>query len=129
MVLGFFIENFVYNTGLSLVKLSVLLFYIRVFRSIRAYRIAFWITGAILVGWCVANNFLALFTCVPVQKAWISTTSGHCLITQHTFLGATISNIIADLIVLILPMPMLWRLHIGTPRKLGLVGVFAAGYW
>lgn len=129
LALVLFVVNFVYNTGLSLVKLSVLLFYIRIFKSIRTYRIAFWIVGIIIVGWCIAINFLALFTCVPVQKAWNRTTPGHCLDTHQTFLGATISNILVDFIILILPMPMLWQLHIETRRKFGLVGVFAAGYW
>ena len=129
VALTLFIANFVYNTGLSLVKMSVLMFYIRVFGTVRAYRIIFWNVGALIVGWCVSINLLALFFCVPVQKSWLPTTPGFCLATHETFLGATISNVLIDIIILIVPVPMLWRLHIGTPRKFALVGVFVAGYW
>lgn len=128
LALVLFVFNFVYNTGLSLIKLSVLLFYVRVFRPVQNYRVAFWIVGAMIIGWCIAINFLALFTCIPIRKAWTPTVPGHCLRTQSTFLGTAISNIVIDVIVLILPMPMIYRLHIGTIRKIGLVAVFAAGY-
>lgn len=128
LALVLFVVNFVYNTGLSLIKLSVLLFYVRVFRPVRTYRIAFWTVGAMIIGWCIAINFLALLACIPIRKAWTPTVPGHCLRTHSTFLGATISNIVIDVIVLILPMPMIYRLHIGTIRKIGLVAVFAAGY-
>ena len=123
-----FVENFIYNTGLSLVKLSVLCFYGRVFRRVPAYRVALYVTGALLVGWLIAINFLALFTCIPVRKAWNPMLPGHCLASHKTFLGATISNIVLDFILLVLPIPMLWALHIQTSRKIALVGVFAAGY-
>ena len=127
--LTLFVVNQVYNTGLTLVRISVLLFYCRVFQTVRVYRVSFWIVGAILLGWGITFNFLAIFTCVPVNKSWKPNIPGHCLNTHHTFLGATISNVLADFILLVLPMPMLWQLHIDTPRKFGLAGVFAAGYW
>ena len=123
-----FVENFIYNTGISLVKISVLLFYSRVFRNVRSYRIALYVVGAILVGWWIAIDFLALFTCVPVQRAWQSNVPGHCLDQQKTFLGASISNVVADFILLVLPVPMLWNLQVSRSRKFALVGVFVAGY-
>ena len=121
--------NFLYNTALSLVKLSVLIFYVRIFRTVETYRVGFWVAGFFIVGWWIGIDLLAILSCIPVQKAWNPTIPGHCLDTQHNFLGATITNIIIDIVLLVLPMPMLWQLHIRTSRKVGLVGVFACGYW
>ena len=115
--------------GLSLVKLSVLLFYAKLFGSVRIYRIAFWIVGSIIIGWCVAMEFLANFPVVPIQKAWLLAITGHCLDSNRVNLGSTISNVVIDVIVLILPIPMLWKMNIQRQRKVELVGVFAAGYW
>lgn len=129
IALVLFITNFIYNTSLSLVKLSVLMFYVRIFQTVKLYRMALWIVGFVIVGWWIAIDFVALLSCIPVQKAWNSKVPGHCLDSPHTFLGATITNIIADLLLLIVPIPMLWRLHIGTRRKIGLLVVFIAGYW
>lgn len=129
VLLALFVENIIYNTGLTLVKMSVLMFYARIFSSVRKYQISFWVMGCVIVGWGIAINFLAIFTCTPVAAAWNPAVPGVCLSTQATFRGATISNIVIDLWLLLLPLPMLWSLHIGRARKVGLVGVFAAGYW
>ncbi len=128
LVLILFIVNLVYNTGLSLVKMSVLIFYIRIFGSVQAYKVAFWILGAIILGWYIAVTLLALFNCVPLNKLWNPSISGHCVSQHSAFLGATISNFIVDFMILFLPMPMLWQLHLETSRKIGLVAVFTAGY-
>jgi hypothetical protein len=121
--------NFVYNTALSLVKLSVLLFYIRIFRTVSKYRPAFYAVGFTIVGWWIAIDFVALFTCIPIRKSWIPTLPGECINTQHTFVAATTSNILVDVLLLIVPMPMLWKLQVGTPQKFALLGIFACGYW
>lgn len=128
--LGFvlFVVDFVYNTGLTLVKLSVLMFYARVFGIVRASRIAFWIVGVMLVAWCIAIDFVALFACIPIQKSWDSSVPGHCRDRQTNFIGAAIPNIVTDFILLILPVPLLWHLQTSVRRKIGLIGVFAAGY-
>ncbi|KAL9014981.1 MAG: hypothetical protein Q9173_000377 [Seirophora scorigena] len=92
-----------YNVGLTLIKLSVLMFYARVFRTVRAYRIAIWTELG-------------------------PTHPGHCLNREANFWGAALPNVLTDLILLILPMPMLWHVQTTVRRKIGLFGVFAAGY-
>ena len=124
-----FIAELIYNTGLTVVKLSVLLFYARVFRIVFVYRIIFWIVAFLIVGWGIAINFVAIFVCNPVPRYWDQTIPGKCLNDGKAFLGTTIPNIVIDFILLILPMPMLWRLQTKISSKVALVGVFSAGYW
>ena len=126
--LALFVMNLIYSTGLTLVKLSVLLFYARVFRTVRTYRISFWIVGFMIVAWYIAIDFLVIFSCIPVQKSWNTSIPGHCLDRQAEFVGAAIPNILTDFILLVLPMPMLWHIQSTVRRKIALVGVFAAGY-
>lgn len=123
-----FIVDIMYNTGLTLVKLCVLLFYARVFRTVRSYRISFWIVGFMIVAWCIAIDFVAVFACIPVQRGWDLSVAGHCLDRQANFVGAAIPNILTDFILLVLPMPMIWHIQTTIRRKVALVGVFAAGY-
>lgn len=124
-----FVGNLIYNTGLTAVKMSVLLFYVRVFRIVYTYRIFFFITAALILGWFLAINFLVLFACDPPRKSWDPTTPGTCLDSSFTFLGATIPNLLIDLVLLVLPMPMVWKLQTDLGHKVALLGVFAAGYW
>ena len=123
------IDNLIYNTGLTVVKMSVLLFYVRVFRIVLVYRVIFWIVAFLIISWGIAINFLAIFACTPVHRYWDPTVPGTCLNKNLTFLGATVPNIVIDFILLVLPIPMLWRLHVETSTKFALVGVFSAGYW
>jgi urea transporter len=108
--------------------MSVLMFYARIFGTVKGYRLAIYSVGFVIVGWWVAIDFLALFACSPIEKAWLPV-DGHCLDTQHDFIAATSTNIFADLLLLILPMPMLWKLHIDKTRRLALLGIFTCGYW
>ena len=43
-------------------------------------------------------------------------------------MGVTISNVFVDLLILILPLPMLWRLQINIKKKLALIANFMLGY-
>lgn len=121
------VEN-MYNTALILVKLSLLMFYVRVFKAVRIYQIAFWVVGFILFAWGIAISLITLFACIPIRKNWDVFVPGHCLERQSTLKWMIIANILTDLIVLILPMPMLWHQQISFRGKLGLCGLFAAGY-
>ena len=123
-----FVVNLLYNTALTLVKLSALLFYHRLFGTTRSFRIALWITAGICLGWFIAIDFMAIFVCVPVEKYWNPIIPGHCLNQQKTFLGTAVPNIVTDLIILLLPMPMVWKLQTRLSLKIYLVFTFVAGY-
>ena len=129
LALHLFIFNPLYNTALTLVKMSVLCFYIRVFQTVFVYKIFFWIAGALVLSWWVIFTFLSLFECTPVHKTWEPQTLGSCISHNRIFLGTAILNILIDFLLLVLPMPMIWRLQLNTGRKVALLGVFAAGYW
>ena len=122
------IVDLIYNTGLTVIKMSVLLFYVRVFRIV-VHRFIFWIVAFLIIGWGISTNFMSTFSCVPVHKAWDSTVPGHCSSLFKSFLGTAIPNIVIDFILLVLPVPILWRLHMKIPSKIALVAVFSAGYW
>lgn len=123
------IYNLTYNTGLSCVKLSVVLFYFRVFQHLRIYSIALWFTAFLVVAWFLGTNLSSIFQCSPVQSAWDKNIKGHCIASGPDFLGTAISNLVVDLVILLIPLPALWRLHVSRTRKLALTGVFICGYW
>ena len=125
----FWIINFFYNTALTLVKLSVLLFYGRVFRSTLGLRIALWTTAFLVVAWWLAINVLDVVQCRPIAKFWYQDTPGTCVGLHHVLLSAAMPNVVIDVILLTLPLPILWSLPIEASRRLVLSTVFMAGYW
>ena len=124
-----FATDFPYNTGITLVKVSALFFYARVFRVSQIFRTCLWATGALVVSWWITFDILAICTCNPPRKQWDTEIAGHCLDSYKTFVAAATPNVIIDVIILVLPLPMLWKLQVSLRRKLALVGAFILGYW
>ena len=129
LLVPLFAFNYLFNSALTLIKTSVLLFYARVFKIVRWYSVLLWITAGLVIAWWISICLLATFSCNPVAKSWDPMLPGECVDTYTTFLGAAIPNTIVDFILLLLPLPMLWRLQIVWKYKLSLLAVFSCGYW
>ena len=128
-LLGMWVGELLYYNSLSCVKLSVVLFYLRCFQSDRKYRIVLWLTAFLVVAWCVANVMTTIFACgLPVGTYW-ETKNGRCINLSAATFATAISNILIDIIILVLPLPILWKLHTDRSRKIATSGVFICGYW
>ena len=123
-----FALELIYVAGITLIRISVVLFYHRIFGRERYFRIALWCTGGMLIAWYIGITAVSIFQCEPVQKQWEYTLPGHCLSFYGTFIGVTAPNVFIDLFLLILPVPMLWKLQIRTTQKIALTANFLLGY-
>ena len=90
---------------------------------------ALWASAVLVIGWWIAISSMAIFGCNPIPKFWYESLPGHCIGTPNPQLGTTIPNVITDLILLLSPMSMLWRLNVPIARRITLFGVFLLGYW
>ena len=86
-----------------------------------------------IVIWSIALFYLlnlAFFIgiCSPQRKIWQPwLTYGHCFSFNIWNLASGLFNAISDIVILILPMPCLWRLQMPLKKKLIITGVFATG--
>ncbi|KAK2738040.1 hypothetical protein FQN57_007306 [Myotisia sp. PD_48] len=71
--------------------------------------------------------FTMFFACIPLSHYWDSVKEINCMSESGRVLGATISNIVTDLIVLILPIPTLWKLYLPIRERLVLIGLMSLG--
>ncbi|OAP56481.1 hypothetical protein AYL99_09660 [Fonsecaea erecta] len=117
----------VYNLGLFLVKDSILYQYLRFFVEPR-YRLAAW---ALIIFVCLAGVTFILtscFSCWPVAYYWDkSIKGGHCIDLMAFWFSFSGFNIITDLAVWVLPMPVLKSLRLPRRQKFSLIAVFALG--
>ena len=94
--------------ALATVKLSVIFFYIGIFRG-RAFNIASWTMVCIIVSWFLGCFCGAAFQCgSQFRYLWNSAASvaSHCTKAFPGVLGFSISDVITD--GLILAMPLYW---------------------
>ncbi|KAL8731128.1 MAG: hypothetical protein Q9181_004427, partial [Wetmoreana brouardii] len=118
--------------ALGLVKSSFVLLYRRIFTKGTAptFNVVSGAVLALVVSWAVAFFFALVFICgTDFSAYWISTTveKARCVDTNMLHNAFAISDFLTDLVVILLPLPMIWRLHLTTRRKLGLCAIFGLG--
>jgi hypothetical protein len=115
-----------YNCSLWCTKFSILFQYLRLFPR-RPMRIAcYTIMGIVTVysSWAVVSGYL---NCVPVAKFWDRSIPGHCLNFEALWFFNAAMNLITDMGLLVLPMPVLNSLQLPRKQRLALMAVFAVG--
>lgn len=89
---------------------------------------ALYAMGAITTIWWIASQFIVIFECTPIHYFWDRMpVTGHCLNVQKFFDGQAVPNIITDVILLALPLPLIWKLQLPANQKIALSGVFLLG--
>ncbi|KAK1139989.1 hypothetical protein N8T08_010985 [Aspergillus melleus] len=115
-----------YNSSLNLTKISMILLYRRLFPTHR-YQIILHIALACVVVTGLWMVFSAVFFCIPVHAFWDPRAPQNCLPKSVVWcLNASI-QIASDLIIVILPMPVLAQLRLPKRQKVALIVVFALG--
>lgn len=107
-------------------KLSILLLYMRLFKS-SPYHVVFYVVGAYAVIWFIGSFVTSIFQCQPIRNNW-DTLQACTSIDRNAFLiWNAITNIIGDVLVLISPIPIVWKLHNSWAKKALISCVFMLG--
>lgn len=111
-------------------RISVSLLYWRIFSSSKYIRYAVWVTLALNAAWLITIEPIAIWQCNPPDALWGARKTGYtCLPLLSTQLFSGITSILLDFWLLILPLPVLWKLQIKPLKKTFLILVFILGYW
>ncbi|MCJ1405072.1 hypothetical protein MMC11_008298 [Xylographa trunciseda] len=122
---SFYAYETVYTVGITLTKYSILLFYSRIFKE-RYFKLALWVTTGIVTVWFVAIELSVLLECIPIHALW-DFGPGQCIDLKAFFLGSGVPNVILNVVILVLPLPMIWTLQIERSQKIALSSVFLLG--
>jgi hypothetical protein len=110
------------------VKSSILVLYVRLFRTQTFKRVAIgvWIFTA---AWAVSAFMSNLFQCTPVSYFWNKAQPGHCIPNALITIGMTngVLSFVGDLVILCMPLPMIWKLQIDKRKKIALSAMFLLG--
>ena len=77
--------------------------------------------------WMVVSGFLM---CIPVHDFWDlnrTTRVTHCLPKGPVWYANAAMQIFTDVVILVLPMPLLSKLHLPRQQKVGTMLVFGLG--
>lgn len=124
---AFLAVQVMYFSNAVVTKISLLLLYYRIFGVVVRFRIALYISAFLVSGYWVACTVVAIAGCSPISKNWDKLGPGKCIDEINFFRWNGICNLIIDVLVLCLPMPMVWRLKIDLKQKLVLSAIFGLG--
>ena len=116
----------IYGVAVTLIKISILLFYRRIFTT-KQFRQRTNIIGALVVAWLIVNNLTAALQCRPVRKAWDIEIPGHCFSAISYITGVHATNLTLDIVILALPVSAVWRLQMSFAKKISVIGIFLLG--
>ncbi|KAF5657790.1 integral membrane protein [Fusarium heterosporum] len=111
----------------SFAKIALLIFYLRLSPQ-RWFRIAIWIGIGVISVYTTILFFLVMFACKPMSMNWdITVTGGVCINQTKTYIATAAVNIISDIYLFVLPLPMVFQLQLPAKQKIGLMGIFTIG--
>ncbi|KAH9845359.1 Glucose-methanol-choline (GMC) oxidoreductase [Teratosphaeria destructans] len=125
----YYFDEDMYLTGLPLVKIAILMFYLRVFPH-RWFRISCYCAIAAIAGYGIAFLLVSIFQCTPINLAWNRWSgeySGTCRNINAQGWASAALNVLLDFVVIGLPMPVVASLSLNIRKKLLLVLMFSIG--
>ncbi|KAI1855544.1 hypothetical protein JX265_004627 [Neoarthrinium moseri] len=127
-----FITSQLYIGSILLIKVAILLEWIRIFAPPGNRHFVYWASHIMI--WANVVFYVSIFiafniACTPYEYNWNVLLKGNCdrVNTHYTNLATSIFNVISDFMILIIPQRAIWKLHMSTKKKLGVSMVFAIG--
>lgn len=71
--------------------------------------------------------FCMIFSCIPVQKSWdlsFPQSEGSCINVVALYFATAIANIFTDVILLVIPIPLIMGLNMPKIQKIGVLIIF-----
>ncbi|KAF5236259.1 hypothetical protein FAUST_6607 [Fusarium austroamericanum] len=124
------VAEYMYAITLTLTKLSILAFFLRIFPDHKFRRM---VHGTVVFIIVMSATFLVLFMLqsVPMKVFWEGwkekNPKGVLLSTNAIGTSHGAINVALDVWMLVLPMTQLWKIGIKPKKKIGIISMFGAG--
>lgn len=120
--------EFTYTHAVMFAKLAAVFLYYQIFEVLR-YRFAIIAIGVVVVLQGITALILAFSICRPFRYFWtqaVDPDDGVCGDVMLFYKSYSIPSLVTDVALLVLPWPILLRLHTRTSEKIGLILTFMA---
>lgn len=119
-------SQFAWSVSIALVKIGILLFYLRIFNT-KGDRLATFIMMGVAMCWMLSAVVGAFFQCRPFRAMWNHSQEGSCNSQVRFWVAIGISHLVIDILILLLPVRMVWKLLVPLTTKIGLFILFGLG--
>ena len=128
--------QFPYLIIVSITKMSILLFYFRLFGTPgthQVFRKLLQTTQTLVVLWFLASVIPGTFRCHRIDDMWnpiiVSSPDErhYCISNSAYYISTSAFNVALDVWILVLPLSIVWTLQLSGRRKVGLSAIFLLG--
>lgn len=124
----FYALRILYRWTIALTQQSILLLYRRIFDTNRfKFRVLCRALFGYVTLYAISSIAVTVFECTPIALEWDKSLPGSCINFPAFWHANGVHNLLSDLAILLLPMPVIHTLNLPLPRKVGLMAVFALG--
>jgi hypothetical protein len=117
-----------YNAALFAIKMTFLFQYYRVL-AVNQHIKKVYIAAIALVGcWALSQVLVEIFICVPIDAFWDHNVPGRCIPNYPQWYINAAGNIISDIVVFVLPLPVISKLSLPRMQKIILMFIFCLGF-
>ncbi|EPE34577.1 hypothetical protein GLAREA_10271 [Glarea lozoyensis ATCC 20868] len=123
----FVVSSALWTVSTAAVKISTLHFYTTIFANQKFIRFAYTIIG-FCVAYAITYVVATFLMCRPFAFNWDKPIEGGtCIDHISFFLSASLIGLFLDVIIMVMPMPMLWGLNLPLHKRLALTLMFGMG--
>jgi len=115
-----------WNGTVCFSKMSVLLMYTALIptSSMRKWTRGL---GILIIAWNMADIIAAFLICRPFARNWDFALPGNCGSRPAFYFAMGITNLVMDAVMIVLPMPYLYRLRMAWRKKLIAMALLSVG--
>ncbi|KAJ4004266.1 hypothetical protein NW752_011880 [Fusarium irregulare] len=122
----FYISQIFYKLTMNLAKISMLLFYLRIFVHRWFRRCCFTLIGLVTC-YTIAAVTLSILQCNPIIGAWDKSMNPTCIDLEKFWLANAGYSIGTDVLILLLPMHPIFTSKLSCAQKRGLIVLLTLG--
>jgi hypothetical protein len=113
------VHEVIYVLSIPFPKLAILCLYLRLFTT-RISKAVLYATGSIVIATALFGIVAIFFNCRPLNAFWNHSIQAKCTMdVMTTFRFYSIPNIATDVVMIVLPVPALYKLNVSTLAKVG----------
>jgi hypothetical protein len=120
-------SSIVFNPAAFFTKTTLLLLIARVFAIQKAASRAIYSFVIFILIAYIPLQTLKIIVCSPIRAYWDPKVDGKCFDQGKLFLADLSLNIFTDLVILLVPVPLTWWLHVSRWKKCRIIFVLGAG--
>lgn len=107
------------------------MFYYALLNVMRFWKYVIYVVSGIIAAYTFVIFFAFIFACHPIERNWDlipqSLHMDHCIHRPDLYLATAVTDTTVGIILILIPIRIIWRLHVPVRQKLGIAAIFGVG--